>query len=278
MKKVAIKSLVVAVLSCISISSFSGTHTNYKNEQFPASNQYAYLGLGLGYGWIDSNPSTFFGSLLGNTTDLGILSPILNPILNPTRESGGFGGRIYTGYMFDVTEKFMMGPEFGFSMYTSTTADEDASQALGLLAKLIGGSDPESLIDIDYASSAETKGYGFDLLINASYYPTKRFSFYVKPGIQIAYEKTSYDLDFKYSELDLLTGQGMVIPFTSDYSYSTTMVTPEVIIGGNWRLMDSMPIFLGASYQHVFSTYSWNDTNDRVSDRDLFTFNLEYQI
>ena len=186
---------------------------------------------------------------------------ILNILLNPTYKSGGFSWRVYTGYLLNVTGHLNAGPEIGFSSYYKTTKNENTNGLTSVLSSIAVLPDPP--IGIQYSSNAKIQGYGFDLLANVAYSASTRISLYAKPGIQLAHEKTSYNADLQLTFPERVDNEVIIPAYAVSYpaqrSTSTSMVAPEIIVGTSWQVIEHAPVFLGASYQYVFATHSWNN-------------------
>lgn len=161
------------------------------------------------------------------------------------KSSGGFAGRVYLGYLMPTSGAWLFGPEVSYSYYSNNTYFFEDSD--------------DSSVDL------KQSGYGIDLLFNATYMLTNTVNVAIKPGFQYAFE--TYNSD----------------PQSWEGSASkTSQILPEVNLEVNWQVSQSMPLFVGASYQCVFG----NGTNNvgeydnggtlNVSSRDMVTLNLEY--
>ena len=182
-----------------------------------------YVGLAGGWGSIDRLDADSMGVSVGSST-------------------GGFGGRVYLGYLMPMTSaNWMLGPGFGYSYYANN------SYAMGSA----------------YGNSKQS-GYGVDLLLNATYMLSNGFNIAVKPGFQYASEKLTYtDTDFAPSA-------------------ERHRILPEVQLATSWQVFQDKPFFLGASYQYVWGSNTTSqydeliDTRAVVSSRQMFALNLEY--
>mgnify|MGYP000710589014 CR=1 FL=1 len=194
-------------------------------------------------GMASSNPMNKGGSYLGLAAGWG----------NINREgggtqsnSGGFSGRIYTGYLFNASAKWSFGPELGYSFYANNSS---------------------TYVDwFGQAIVSKVSANGVDLLLNATYSLNNKMSFSVKPGVQYSFEK------------DSRTNDGF-----AEY-YNASGIRPEIDLAAQWQITESQPLFLGASYQYVWGNTTANDdggpTNRDtiIHDRSMLTANLEYMF
>jgi hypothetical protein len=227
----------------------------------------AYIGVGPGYGKIDSNTSNIYNEILDFNSNNSFTSSLVDFLLSNVSQSGGFSGRVYAGYLFDVFSLLKVGPEFGFSDYASTHLFSNVSNVTELLNNL-QVVDP-SIGDIPDLSPylgngiARTQGYGFDILANLSLCPSQYGCVYVKPGLQLAHESTSSGIT------------------TSLYNFNTistsNKMAPQFIVGGDWQVSHRLPLMLGVSYQYVFATSDVYGASV-ISSRSMLTLNFEYHF
>jgi hypothetical protein len=213
-----------------------------------------YGGGALGYGRIapGSNDSVISS---------GLLDPLITVIQNVKSDQGGASWRLFMGALVNVTSVVSIGTELGFTYFPETKGSIRPD-----LSGIVDG--------VNFRGSASAKGYGIDLLYNATFYLIPELYFAFKPGIQFAYQKNMVRLDADLG--DLITSSDL--RFNVKNKFVNTALLPEVILATGWIFRNSVwgdwdfndyPLAIEFYYQHVFGNDDAAVTK-RVSSRDAF--------
>lgn len=232
-----------------------------------------YLGFSGGSGRITNKLSitnTFFDSTrrFFSISDTLLIPPAVQEIISrifkintsSSIKKGGFSGRVFGGYFFSFAPNFNIGPEIGISIYPGTTKKEKSQLFIPLTSPF------GNLLQLN--STTQSHGEGADVLLNAAYSITCDLELNIKPGIQYARERTKVGLEVNaISEL---------IPIIrSSFTKRATKILPEIMVGADWKPVQTLPLYIDMSYQRVFGTNE--GLTKQVSTREMVTFGLEYR-
>lgn len=216
---------------------------------------YRYIGVSVGYGVMRNDVSPYntlieqnglLNSLLDYNATVRLLLDSIIDIRKHAR--GGVAARVYGGYEFPFWHNITAGPEIGVTFYPDTVKRDSASLKIsGIPAPF---PEPEFTI-LKYTGKTTAKGYGADVLLKISYQIRPNFSINIRPGVQVAYEKTKVNYTLK-----ALNDSIPLIVFTK--TRSSTRVLPELMAGTLWRPSEYYPVFFDLSYQIVFGNNNYN--------------------
>lgn len=218
-----------------------------------------YIGASGGFGNINSSREPFIikSGLINQVKDqptfLGLLS------VNP--KNSGLSGRLYTGIVAGIFTPLAIGAEVGYSYYkfSSVYSSEDIAY------------DPYA--DFKYYDKIKNSGFGIDILANTSV-SYKRIVLAMKAGFQYAIQKGNV-----YSRLTATEqGQAAIDLPLRNAQFKKNRMLPEILFQAKWRLLPSLPIYIGFSYQYVFGEKPDNAEDNQfnqVNSRQMATLDIE---
>ena len=187
-----------------------------------------YVGAGLGYAKT-TTPKNLFekkNSLGGTGADEGIA-------IGQKSKFDHFAAAAHMGYLFPVTQNFLLGAELGYNYLPENKYTFGAAGVTAPKTDLVNGT-------IKYSQ------YSIDLLGVAKYYVTDEFNIFGKAGIAYVNQKVTQSFTEGNSGLDV---QDFLKTLPS-ISSSEAKFLPKVAVGVGYNITQNVE--LTAQYSHTF--------------------------
>lgn len=251
----------------LAYSSGSNKHSEKKKSKSALAKYdgFFYGGTSVAYGRI--NPGS------GNSLiDSGLLEPLLTIIQNVKSQQGGTSWRVFLGALVNISSVVSLGTELGFTQFPETKGEvkPDLAGFGGLFSNNNGQS-------AQISGSISARGYGIDLLYNATFFLIPELYMAFKPGIQFAYQKNMVRLNVSVPKSSSGGGgssSGLDVRLKN--KFANTGLLPQVILATGWVFKNNQwgkwdfseyPLTVEFYYQHVFGSDDAPATS-RVSSRD----------